>query len=84
MKTIPVPATAKTLNDLFEKARDESLILQSHDGRRFVLAPVEGWEGFEVEEDITQNRELMKHLSERRGKGKAISLKEAKAELGIE
>jgi len=84
MKTIRVPASAKAVNDLFEKARSESLILESHDGRRFVLALVEGWEGFEVGDDITQNRELMKHLTERRGKGKAIALADAKTELGIE
>ena len=83
MKTIAIPARTKTLNDLFKKARNKSLILQSHDGRRFVLAPIEGWEGFEVGDDITQNKDLMKYLSERRTKGRTIPIEEVKAKLGI-
>jgi hypothetical protein len=83
MKTIAVPAGTKALNDLLKKAWKKSLILQSHDGRRFVLAPVEGWDAFEVGDDITQNKKLMKHLSERRSKGKTIPIEEVKAKLGI-
>ena len=84
MTTISVPARAKTVNALLKKARRRSLILQSSDGRRFVLAPVEGWEAFEVGEDFTQNKKLMKFLTERRSKGKTIPLEQVKAELGIE
>jgi len=83
MKTIAVPARTKTLNDLFKKARNRSLILQSHDGRRFVLAPIEGWEAFEVGDDITRNKALMKHLSERRSHGATIPIEEVKAKVGI-
>ena len=83
MRTIPVSARAKTLNELLKKARHKSLILESTDGHRFVLASLEDWEGFEVGEDITQNKELMKHLSERRSGGKAIPLDEVKTELGL-
>jgi len=83
MTTISVPARAKTLNGLFKKARRRSLILESHDGRRFVLAPMEGCEAFEVGEDFTQNKELMKFLTERRRKGRRIPLEEVEAELGI-
>ena len=83
MRTIPVSARAKTLNDLLKKARRKSLILESSDGHRFVLASLEDWQGFEVDEDITQNRKLMELLSERRTSGKTIPLDEVKAELGL-
>ena len=84
MRTIPVPARAKTLNELLKKARHKSLILESTDGQRFVLASLEEWEGFKVSEDITQNKKLMKHLSERRSGGKTIPLDQVQAELGLE
>jgi len=83
MRTIPVPARARILNELLKKARHKSLILEATDGRRFVLASLEDWEGFEVGEDITQNPRLMKHLGERKSGGKTISLDEVKAELGL-
>ena len=83
MRTIAIPATARRLNDLFKKARRESLILKSHEGDRFILALLEGWEAFEVGEDFTQNKKLMKFLTERRSKGKTIPFEEVKAELGI-
>ena len=83
MRTIPVPARARTLNELLKKARRKSLILESADGHRFVLASLEEWEGFEVGEDITQNEQLMKHLSERRSGGKTVPMDEVKAELGL-
>ena len=83
MRTIPVPARARALNELLKKARRKSLILESTDGHRFVLASLEEWEGFEVGEDITRNKKLIKHLSERRSGGKTIPLDEVKAELGL-
>jgi len=83
MKTITVSARAKTLNDLLKKARRKSLILQSGNGQRFVLASIEGWEGFEVGDDIAQNKRLMKHLTERRSGGTTIPLAEVKAQLGV-
>ena len=86
MKTIAIPSTARRLNDLFKKARRKSLILKSHEGDRFVLAPLEDWQAFEVGEDITQNKELMKLLGERSRnarKSRTYSLEEVKAELGL-
>lgn len=83
MKTIPVPTQAKTLLGLLKKAKRKSLILESPDGQRFVLASLEGWIGYEVGDDFTQNRALMKHLSSRRSRSKAMALTEVKAELGL-
>ncbi|MBM4041564.1 MAG: hypothetical protein FJ290_23945 [Planctomycetes bacterium] len=86
MRTIAIPSTARRLNGLSRKARRESLLLKSYEGDLFVLSPLEGWQAFEVGEDITRNKELMEFLAERRKnprKGKTYSLKEVKAELGI-
>ena len=83
MKAIAVPAQAKALIGLLKKARRRSLILESPDGQRFVLSSVDAWEGFEVGEEATQNRALMKQLSGRRTRGKTIPLAEVKAELGL-
>ncbi|MBM4033456.1 MAG: hypothetical protein FJ291_16965 [Planctomycetes bacterium] len=86
MKTIAIPSTARRLNDLFKKARRKSLILKSHEGDRFVLAPLDDWEVFEVGDDITENKELMRFLAERKRNarnGRTYSLAEVKAELGL-
>jgi len=83
MTTINISGRAKTLNTLLRRAKSKSLILKSSDGHRFVLSSVEGWDEFEVGEDITQNKRLMKHLAERRKGRKAIPLESVKAELGL-
>lgn len=85
MRPITVPAQSKTLNDLLRKARRKTVILEATDGRRFVLAPLEGWEAFEIgeDDDITRNRKLMQHLATRRTGGKRIPLSEVKARLGL-
>jgi hypothetical protein len=85
MRAITIPTRAKALNDLLRKARHKEVILESADGERFVLASIQGWEGFEVgaDDDITQNRKLMSHLASRRSGGKRIPLAEVKAQLGL-
>ncbi|MBI5302435.1 MAG: hypothetical protein HY868_09875 [Chloroflexi bacterium] len=82
---ITVPTRAKTLNDLLRKARRKEIVLESADGERFVLASLQGWEGFEVDEndDITKNRKLMSHLAKRRKGGKRIPLADVRAKLGL-
>lgn len=94
MNVITISLEEKTLNELFEKAQQAGLVLQSAGGQRFVLASIdEGWEGFEVgtgddfeqETQLTaQNQELMKFLSQRRSQGKRIPLAEVKKQLGLE
>ena len=85
MRPIMVPTRAKILNDLLRKARRKEVVLESADGERFVLASLQGWEGFEVgeEDDITANKKLMAHLASRRRGGKRIPLAEVKAKLGL-
>jgi hypothetical protein len=58
-------------------------MLESHDGHRFILAPADGWEAFEVGEDWTENKKLVKFLIERRSGGRRIPLEEVEAKLGI-
>ena len=92
MKTITVSARSKTLNDLLKRAARAGVILQSADGQRFVLASIEGWQGYDVGagDDFAgevrrtvRNRKLMKVLADRRRNGKRISLAQVKQELGL-
>lgn len=95
MKTISISPRARTLNTLLKKARRKSLILESVDGERFVLASLHNWQGFHVggsvdfSEEIrrtVENKKLIKFLAERKKKNlsKRYSLEEVKQELGIE
>ena len=93
MRTITVPARAKTLNDLLKRARRSGLILRSVDGQRFVLASIENWEGFgvgagdnfarEVKRTV-RNKKLMKFLADRRSHGKTVPLAKVKERLGFD
>lgn len=92
MKTINVSPRAKTLNSLLQKARRNGLILESPEGDRFVLTPLNAWIGFDVGssgefskevEATVRNKKLMKHLAARRGKNKRTSLAKVKEELGV-
>jgi len=85
MRAIPIPTRARTLNDLLRKARRKQVVLESADGERFVLASIQGWEGFEVgeDDDITKNKKLMSRLASRRSGGKKIPLAEVRARLGL-
>jgi hypothetical protein len=81
MKIVKVSAKARTVNALLKQAIRENLVLQSEDGREFILAEIDD---FDREIELTRrNKELMR-LLDRRGREKAmISLEEAKARLGI-
>ena len=94
MKTITIPTRAKAINDLLKKARRRSVVLETTDGKRYVLTAVNNWEGFDVgnSEDFgeeakrtVQNKRLMKFLVERRktSKGTSKSLEEVEKELGL-
>lgn len=85
MKIISVPDHSEILNDLLRKALLEEVIVESASGQRFVIASMQGWESFEIDEDsdIKKNKKLMKHLADRRSGGNAISLSEVKKRLGL-
>jgi hypothetical protein len=86
MKTTRVSPRAKMLNDLLIKARRRALILETAEGERFVLASIEGWQGYRLgkDDDITKNKTLMKHLEDRRSGGKKLGITEVRAELGLD
>jgi len=93
MRTITVPVGARTLNSLLRQARETSLILQAADGRRFVLAALGGWQGFEIGNDedfdkevkrTIENKDLMNFLAQRRQGGENIPLADVRARHGLE
>ncbi|MBI3741175.1 MAG: hypothetical protein HY257_05400 [Chloroflexi bacterium] len=84
MKAIQIPARSKILNNLLKKARRKEIILESAEGQHFVLASLEQWEGFEIQDDdITMNKALMEHLAKRRSGSKRIPIAKVRSELGL-
>lgn len=92
MKTVNVSSRAKALNEILKKASRSGLILQSSDGRRFVLTSIESWEAFDVgpsddfSEEVKrtgQNKELFAYLAKRRRGSKNIPLEKVKERLGL-
>ena len=92
MRTIPVSASSRTLNELLQKARRRSVILETANGQRFVLASLNAWEGFDVgnSKDFGKeaartiaNDKLMKALVSRQKSAKRTSLSDVKEQLGI-
>lgn len=93
MKTINIPARAKTVTNLLKKVDNGGLILRAPNGKYFVLAALEGWEGFDVgsgksfaqEVRLTaRNKELIQFLAQRRSRAKRIPLTKVKEQLGLE
>ncbi len=68
-----------------KKSRCKTLTLEAADSEKFVLAPVAGWEGFELDEsaDITKNKRLITRLEARKSDRPKMSLAAVKAELGL-
>nr|VFJ66167.1 MAG: hypothetical protein BECKFW1821B_GA0114236_111321 [Candidatus Kentron sp. FW] len=85
MKSITVSRQTDSLNDVLKQAALEEIQLETPDGQRFILAPVEKWKGFRLgeDDDITENKELMAHLLDRRGAGKRIPLPDIRETLGL-
>lgn len=81
MKTMTVSKRAKHLVTLLKEAQQENLILQSPDGKEYLLAEIDD---FEREIELTrQNQELMAFLDRRARQTTTIPLEEAKRQLGI-
>ncbi len=82
MKTIAVPKTSRTLQALLKQALDDQgLVLQAPDGREFILAEVDN---FDREIQLTRNNKKIMAMLDRRGRAKGgVTLKEAKARLGL-
>jgi hypothetical protein len=81
MKTVMIPSDAETLNALLAQAVQENLILQTEDGREFLLAEIDD---FDREVYLTrQNIDLMTLLGKRHAERATVSLAEARAQLGL-
>jgi hypothetical protein len=72
MRTITVSKRAKNLVTLLKQAQQENLILQSPDGKEYVLAEIDD---FDREVELTrQNEEFMAFLDHRARQTKTIPL----------
>jgi predicted transcriptional regulator len=95
MRTVIVSPRSRTLHALLRQARRKGLILQSPEGEQFMLSPLGGWRAFYVGDSddfaeevkaTSQNKELMKFLSERAKKfknSKRTSIEKVREELGL-
>ena len=92
MRIVSVSTEEKYLFDLLTNAQQEELILQTTDGRQFVLVSLDDWRGFDVgdgddfEQEVkatTANQALMTFLAARRSRGKRIPLANVKKQLGL-
>ena len=90
MKTVTVSPRSKAVYNLLKKASRSGLILESPEGNRYVLTPLKNWVGYEVGDSkdfakearmTVRNKKLMKHLAERRRRGRRITLEEARKDL---
>lgn len=93
MIIITIPAEAKLLNDLLQQAQQNELILETNTGQRFMLMPLDKWQGFvvgdsdEFEQEAQQtaeNQELLEFLAQRRSSRPKTSLAEVKKQLGLD
>lgn len=82
MRTVVISSKGEeTLDRLLRQASQENLILQTTDGREFILAEIDD---FDREVELTrQNEELMKLLDARGRERGTISLADARARLGV-
>ncbi len=81
MKTITVSKRAKTLQTILAKACQDNIILQTPEGREFLLVELND---FDQELQLTrQHQELMAFLESRAKQTRTVSLAEAKLQLGL-
>ncbi len=83
MKTITIPSDSVDVNTLLENARDEDVLVRTADGEEFIVTAVDE---FDRETARTRNHvKLMELLDHRARKvGDAVSLDEAKRQLGLD
>jgi hypothetical protein len=82
MKTIPLLDLLPPLADLLEQAQEEALILQTPDGKEFVLAALDDF-AHEVE-PTRQHPDLMTLLDQRGQEESIIKLSNLKTQLGLD
>lgn len=81
MRLITVPRRPRVTDALLDQARQENLVLASAGGSQFVLAAINH---FDRRIDLRrQNEELLELLDQHGREPPTITLKEAKAQLGL-
>ncbi|NJL46322.1 MAG: hypothetical protein HC929_00915 [Leptolyngbyaceae cyanobacterium SM2_5_2] len=82
MKTVPLIDVLAPLADLLEQAQEEALILQTPDGKEFILAALDD---FAHEVELTRQNPALMALLDRRGHEESIvKLSSLKAQLGLD
>ena len=82
MKTIKVTENSLNLEAILNLASKENILLETPEGREFVLAEIEN---FDREVELTrQNQELMNFLDERSREQKTLTLNQVRQRLGLE
>lgn len=95
MKTILISPQAETVNNLLRQARHDGVILQSPEGERFILTPLDDWIGYDIGEnddfaeevaDTVANQELMNVLATRKSRnaGRYLSAEEVRRRLELD
>lgn len=80
MKTVDL-TTSSNLKDLLDLAGKETVLLKTPEGREFILAEVDDLDD-EVA-SVRQNRELLDFLDQRSREKGALSLDQARRQLGL-
>ena len=95
MRTVTVSPRSKEVNTLLDMAQESVILLQTADGRQFVLTPVTDPQAFFIgdSDDLASeiaisraNQALMKFLDERGRQaqpGQDTSLEEVRRQLGL-
>jgi|GEM_PF-250567 len=92
MKVITVSDREPSLFNLLHQTTTEGLILQTPDGQKFLLSPLEGWTSFEIEdtEDFAQevaataaNSEFMAFLEARKQQSATLKMETVMEQLGL-
>ena len=81
MKTIDLSNTTFTFTDVLELASEDNLVLETRDGRQFIVAEIDDFDR-EIEL-IRQNEELMRFLDERSKETTTYSLSEVRKQLNL-
>ena len=81
MRTIQIGASTPSLQDVLRLADDDNVILQTGDGREYVLAEVDD---FDREIALMRQNDALMLLLDERSQDKSMnSLSEARRKLGI-
>jgi len=81
MKTIELAADTPSLPELIELAARENIIINTPQGKQFVLAELDDFE-LEVEQ-LKNSKEFMAFLDERSKERGTTSIEEVRSDLGI-